>query len=775
MYLLEVAISYFMPFGKDILWKVAEGAILVNGKIDDTESSNESGKSSLLEAPYWCWTGNTVKSVPAADVVHLGQTNTEVSTKCMFDDGIYIFKRVWSKSLKYVTITQPDGTVKTFHNSTDGTKAILEIIGLSADLLSLVAFFGKKFNTFSKLEPADRANLIDILAKGAQWEEASQRSAQLGKRYKEKAQDVHDSLSPLLAIREKAEKDISTAEYAITERTVFIEKEITQIKKDKLQLTQQIQKQTKAEKLAINELASTEEKKKDAINEKKILYDATKQQRLEHDECVEALTELSNDQNDNAGQYKMLVKELEQLPAFMEYAELSKTELSELQREVDAAIINLQEELTAENKCLVQRSIVTLLETKLQKSNAAMNKQHGIVNTLQAQPIEIFDTVENCAYCGSKLVSDTRKQFLKTLTRKKEELAQAEEELESLTIAAMSTTEELQMAKTALQQLQDTELAAITELNEYKQHQRNLSQQARKLDLRETLKQLELNNHAYIKEIENWTELKDTLYTQLSDSNNTIIEFDQKISAHDKELTRLNTELQTISTALRIATEEKTALETSLILFGNDQLLSTHKAHLLQAQTTKTNADDQLLPLDTKHKNLIKEYQKMVFWTKGFKAIRFTLMQTITAKLQLYVTAIAQNLGLRCDAVNISAWTETAKGVAKPKITVTVITPEGPLSLEASSEGAEQRINLAFFLAIGMLIEATLGVHIGFKAFDEPLSGLDEEGKIRVFNVITQLPGIEQVFITEHDSNFKDQFTESITVHNINRFATVVQ
>lgn len=777
MYLLEVAISHFMPFGKNILWKVAEGAILVNGKIDDTESSNESGKSSLLEAPYWCWTGDTVKSIPAADVVHLGFASTEVSTKCMFPDGIYIFKRVWSKSLKYVTITTPDGIVKTFHNSTDGTKAILEIIGLSADLLSLVAFFGKKFNTFSKLEPIDRANLIDILAKGAQWEEASQRSFQLGKRYKEKAQDVHDSLEPLLALREKAEKEIITVEQAIIERTAFVEKEIAQIKIDQRAIENQIQKQTEAEKLELKELAITEEMKKANVREKVTIQDATKQQRLEHTECSEAITELSNTVMDNSGQRKMLVKELEQLPTFMEYDELSEDELYDFQQDINIAVTKLQEELLAENPCLAQRSVVTLLETKVDKSTALMNTQNGIVNTLkQALPTEAPDnTTSACEYCGSKLVSDTRKQLLKTLQNKKSALCEAEEEHNLLIKQVMIEAAELQEAKNLLRQLQDKELTAITDLNDYKQHQRNLIQQARKLVLRKLIAKLEADNRTYDREIANWTELKNNLALQLLDTNDNLVLLDKRIAEHDEELIRLNTELRNLTTSIRLLTAENTALETSLLLFTNDKLLSTHKAHLLQAQTTKTNADTQLAPIEIKHKKLIKEYQKMVFWTKGFKAIRFTLMQTITAKLQIYVTAIAQNLGLRCEAVNISAWTETAKGTARPKITVTVVTPEGPLSLEASSEGAEQRINLAFFLAIGMLIEATLGVHIGFKAFDEPLAGLDEEGKIRVFNVITQLPGIEQVFITEHDSNFKDQFTESITVHNVNRFATVIQ
>ena len=90
------------------------------------------------------------------------------------------------------------------------------------------------------------------------------------------------------------------------------------------------------------------------------------------------------------------------------------------------------------------------------------------------------------------------------------------------------------------------------------------------------------------------------------------------------------------------------------------------------------------------------------------------------------------------------------------------------MGLDALSEGETQRVDLACFFTFSLLIEKSLGFPVEFNVLDEPLSGLDYEGRQAVFNIISELSKDRQIFTIDHDANFQDLFSDVIVVHKEN-------
>lgn len=174
MRLLALELSNFMVFGKTswIVDRDGRSNTLIKGTIDGQEISNGAGKSSFLEAFYWCVTGKAVRDIVVDEIPRLGTAVCSVTAICELASGMHTFTRVWSQADKKVTINYPNDEKEIFHDSDQGTRAILNLLGISKELLSLIGFFGKKFTTFSRLGKRERAELIDILARGERWEQA---------------------------------------------------------------------------------------------------------------------------------------------------------------------------------------------------------------------------------------------------------------------------------------------------------------------------------------------------------------------------------------------------------------------------------------------------------------------------------------------------------------------------------------------------------------------------------------------------------------------------
>ncbi len=160
--LTQINVRDFMPFGEAIFLPDSEELLLVMGE-------NGAGKSALFEAVYWSLTGQTVRGMSAANVIRHGEKSCEVTSCWQTDEAQIAITRYKSKSENRVEISIDDGEPETYTGA-EAQPYIEEHLG-DLSLLSIVAFFGRKFQKFSQMSARDRADLIDVLARASIWED----------------------------------------------------------------------------------------------------------------------------------------------------------------------------------------------------------------------------------------------------------------------------------------------------------------------------------------------------------------------------------------------------------------------------------------------------------------------------------------------------------------------------------------------------------------------------------------------------------------------------
>lgn len=159
--LTQISVRDFMPFGEAIFLPDDDSLLLVMGE-------NGAGKSALFEAVYWSLTGQTVRGMSAANVIRHGAKSCEVSTCWQTGEAQITITRYKSKSENRVEIWIDDEESETYTGA-EAQPYIEEQLG-DLSLLSIVAFFGRKFQKFSQMSARDRADLIDVLARASSWE-----------------------------------------------------------------------------------------------------------------------------------------------------------------------------------------------------------------------------------------------------------------------------------------------------------------------------------------------------------------------------------------------------------------------------------------------------------------------------------------------------------------------------------------------------------------------------------------------------------------------------
>lgn len=183
--LTQISVRDFMPFGEAIFLPDAEELLLIMGE-------NGAGKSALFEAVHWCLTGQTVRGMSAANVIRHGCKSCEVSTSWTTDEVQITITRYKSKSENRVEIWIDDEDSETYTGA-EAQPYIEEHLG-DLSLLSIVAFFGRKFQKFSQMSARDRADLIDVLARASIWESFRAEAASDVAIYRRDLKQISDEL-----------------------------------------------------------------------------------------------------------------------------------------------------------------------------------------------------------------------------------------------------------------------------------------------------------------------------------------------------------------------------------------------------------------------------------------------------------------------------------------------------------------------------------------------------------------------------------------------------
>ena len=247
------------------------------------------------------------------------------------------------------------------------------------------------------------------------------------------------------------------------------------------------------------------------------------------------------------------------------------------------------------------------------------------------------------------------------------------------------------------------------------------------------------------------------------------------VETFDKEVAELNREIEDSSKTWRdvqamLDTEKKLYEAKKLEVAVFDAKVEEAYAGLdreLEALAERKKKAEEIRKQHIAELRKIKEAKRSIeFWVQGFKDIRFSLFDGIAKSLEDLLTHFCRAQGLDFDKITVGTWKQLVSGKTVPEVTILLKRGKHELGVEALSDGERQRIDIASFVAMAMIVEEAAGHKLDLKVFDEPLAGIDEAGKQNIFDVLLGLSEEgRQVFSIDHDANFQDRFDEVLVAN----------
>lgn len=701
MKLLNLNITNFLSFGENVNVDMenVKPPVLVQGVTKSADSSNGAGKSSLFEAFYWCLTGTLIRDISATEVIRTGQKHCAVSSKFEYNGTLMTVSREYSASKKRMTLSV-DGKVEEFHDSKQGTVRLFEIMGVTPELLSLVCFNGRKFETFSKLKPGARADLIDMLAQGQKWEEARVLEAK-------KAKELSKELDAATA-----EKDA-----ALTLHNKFnlqLQEKAVQLGKDKtaheLSLAETKESLQKAAQLTAENNAAMEQNKQALAN-------------------IAQPTDLLNSITAMNEEIQILSNSVSESKAEVVKVQTAMTVLKAKESSGDTHLWSLQQ-TARENTAEKERKQRELAGLKLNLGGFE-NEKNSILNELDTGL---------CRSCGQKLPHNHNEEPLV------DRLAQIEEQI----IAA--TEQHNEKLKSLTEGIQQADALAVEIQGNIEAY--NIERAAKSVaELAELeTKFTEVNNKFIVEQAE------------LHELQEYLSKLKQDAAQANEARVVLEKVVKDLETANLSLLHQENALKVKLTSLENNTSLAVLEREITMLTERVAEEVARMDTIMVKVKDIGDKLTLAKYWVQGFSDIRFSLFNGVVKTLEELLNTFCAQQGLDFDQIDIDTWKVKSDNKAKPEINLYVVRGGESVSIGALSEGETQRVDLACFFAIRALVEQSLGFKLHLAVLDEPLTGIDAAGKQLVFGIIDSLAEHNQVFVIDHDANFKSLFTNTITV-----------
>ena len=238
----------------------------------------------------------------------------------------------------------------------------------------------------------------------------------------------------------------------------------------------------------------------------------------------------------------------------------------------------------------------------------------------------------------------------------------------------------------------------------------------------------------------------------------------KQLAENDAKLREQNQKERGMHTKVEEAQTQVAKTSKSVESLQNDsrekQLQSTKALRMKDLQ----GYEDEYVRIQDSLKQSLENLVLAKYWATGFKDIRFSRFEHVVKILEELLNAFCKKQGLEFDKVEVTSFKETASSGVRPSIDIHVFRKNEKISLDGLSEGETQRVNLACFFALASLLEKHCGCPLILKVLDEPLTGLDYQGKKAVFEVISELSEDHQVFVVDHEAAFNELFESILTV-----------
>ena len=208
------------------------------------------------------------------------------------------------------------------------------------------------------------------------------------------------------------------------------------------------------------------------------------------------------------------------------------------------------------------------------------------------------------------------------------------------------------------------------------------------------------------------------------------------------------------------ALEEQALADIDLEVYDFDTIL----AEKLKAAQTVVAAVCVAL---TTTKDTEKELKLCSFWVTGFSpaGLRSFMLDYVTPILNdraKYYSALLTNQEM---SISFSTKSILKNGAAKDKFAITVSQAHGASSYTGSSAGEKARADLVIAMALGDLAQLRTSKQLLWRFLDEPFESIDSAGTEAIVKLLhDQKSRYKTVFVVTHKAEFKELFSQSITI-----------
>lgn len=153
----ELTISNFLSFGEKQTIQINTNINLVQGIIDEQkDKSNGAGKSTIIEAIYWCLTGESLRNISASNVINKEADYCEVLISFEIKGVTHIIQRYYSPNKKSLFVDS-----QSFHTQKEGSEYILKyVLGMTKEDLSSSIYFGEFAKSFISLPDSEKSAFL---------------------------------------------------------------------------------------------------------------------------------------------------------------------------------------------------------------------------------------------------------------------------------------------------------------------------------------------------------------------------------------------------------------------------------------------------------------------------------------------------------------------------------------------------------------------------------------------------------------------------------------
>ena len=206
-----------------------------------------------------------------------------------------------------------------------------------------------------------------------------------------------------------------------------------------------------------------------------------------------------------------------------------------------------------------------------------------------------------------------------------------------------------------------------------------------------------------------------------------------------------------------------------------DLAIQNAKNGYTQQLNRKKHLDADLIEINKAYVDVKHKHDVYAFWIRGIKVILQNIVHNSVASFSVILNNTCQNLQLEFEDIEVSGFKEKADGSLSNSMGIYLNRKGEKIAADVLSTGERCRLNIACFVAIWQLLKSYKGLELNTLFFDEPLKGLDESGRSKMYQFLCDINREDVLLLcTEHSSDFADLFESVITIEKKDGISNIV-